>query len=209
MMSSLFAPLVLTLGLTGSFYDESVEPAAVSNDDMVPKLGYTLHLGHEEYPVYAVAGYESMDTTLLGQNLAEVDALSVGLGARKKWDDFSVFLETGVTFIDQSGVYKTQHEVIYTHLVGNHAVEGRNVPIRNGYQGYETTYDLDDGVFFRVGVAYHLTEHLAVTGAYRALYVDEEMTVRDPYVVQRTGGYWREDDRKNLSSVEVGIQWEF
>jgi hypothetical protein len=209
-VSSLLAPLVLSIGLTSSFYDESTEPAAVSNDDLVPKLGYTLRLGYEEWPVYAVASYESMDTTLLGQPLAEVDGLSIGLGARKKVDNFSFFLETGLTIIDHSGTASTQYEVVYTHIVGNHAVEGRTAPILNAYTGYETSYDLDDGMFFRVGVGYHLTDHLSVTAAYRALLVDEEMAVWDhERRYNGNGGYWREDDRKDLSSLEVGVQWEF
>jgi hypothetical protein len=207
-MGNILAPLVLSVGLTGSFYDDTTEPRAVSDDDLVPKIGYAMRLGWEDFPVYGVASFEAMDNTILGQGIGAIDALSLGIGAKKRWEDFSFFLETGVTLIDLAASEVVQDEIVYTHLVGNHNVEGATVPVNP--RDYENSYDLDNGVFFRVGVGYYLTDHLSVTAAYRALYVDEEMAIWDPERrYNGDGGYWREDDRKDLSSIEVGINWEF
>jgi hypothetical protein len=198
----------VSVGVVAGWHSEDVEAAAVGSG---PKLGYSVRAGWDGWPVYAVAGFEALDNSLLGQPLGEMDVLSVGLGVKKKWGDVSAFLEVGQAFIDESTRDNIRQEIVYTHLVGNHWQPGRPIPVTGRVHspyGYDTTYELEDALFFRLGVRYNLTEHLAVTGAYRALYAEEEMTLKDrPF--HDGQGYWREDDRLNLSAIEAGIEWNF
>jgi hypothetical protein len=209
-MSSLLAPIVLTIGLTNNFYGDDTKAEAVSHEDWVPEIAYMISVGHEDWPVYAVAHYETLTPSILGQSMAEVDALSLGLGARKKWDDFSFFAETGVALLDVSNYDVVVNEISYTQLVGNHYVGERRIPgLGDSYHDHSSSYELDDGLFFRVGVGYDLTDHLTVTAAYRALLVDQELQVWDEERRARGGGYWREDTTKDFNSVQVGVQWAF
>jgi hypothetical protein len=209
-MSSLLAPLVLTLGLTSNFYGDDTTAEAVSHEDWVPKVSYVISAGHEDWPVYATAQYETVGDYMLGQNMAEVDILSLGLGARKKWNDFSFFAETGVALLDVTNSDVVVNEISYTQLVGNHAVGERKIPaLGDSYHDHSSSYTLEDGMFFRVGVGYDLTDHLSVTAAYRALVVDQELAVWDTERRARNGGYWREDTTKDFNSVQVGVQWAF
>ena len=167
-------------------------------------------LGHTDLPVYAVAGYDTPRVKMLGQPLAETDMLSLGLGVKRELvSGFTIFTEVGYTWLNldvNREPYDVQREIIYTQLLLNHDVAGRPVP--TGPRGYQTTYEADDAIFWRLGLRYDLYEHVSLTAAYRALYTDTQYSLRSGDW-EDGDGYWREDETYNLSSFEVGVEYRF
>jgi hypothetical protein len=203
-------PLMLEAGVTQSFYDDDSKPARLNDDADAPKNGLVLKAGWGDFPVYGVISYESMSIALVGQTHAKPDIFTFGIGARKQWDKFSVFLETGyadVTANAQRSPYDTVSEVAYTSLVGTHNVYDKPVPVNP--RDYEASYSLDGGPFARLGVGYQLWNHVKLTAAYRWLSVDEEIAIWDTYRRENDLGYWREDGTKELHSVEVSLLYTF
>lgn len=170
---------------------------------------FKANVGWEGFPVYGWGAYEpEVGVKLRGQPLADVDTLSFGIGARKSWDNFFVALETGYSLVDTSVNAEIQQEVVYTHLVARHNVYQRPVPVTvdgpYDTKGYTSSWEADDGPMARLVIGYQLSDHVALTGAYKWLYVDQEMYIRD-INWQPGRGYWREDNQIDLSSVEVGV----
>jgi opacity protein-like surface antigen len=198
-MSSLLAPLVLTLGVGTSLHQgpQVLEDANAS---------FKVTAGVEK--VYLWGTYDTNTSGLLAQPFSNNEVMGFGIGARKSWGDFLGYLETGLYITDLNDNPAIQHEVVYTHLVGRHAVSGRGVPVDNAYKGYTTSYEADDGLFLRVGVQYQLWEHVAVGASYRWLEVDTELTLkREGW--SDGGGYWREDNTLDLSAAEVTLVYTF
>jgi hypothetical protein len=194
-MSSLLTAAAFSVALGQSIY---------TDNDSSTDLNVAIRAGVEN--VYFVAGWEQPKLKVLGQPVADSDMYTFGLGARKRVDLFSFFLEAGVLWTDEEPQSHIVHEVIYTHLVGNHDVHGRTVPVDP--RNYDATYELDDGLFMRVGVGYHFSDNVAVTASYRASQVDTEVTIRDRDWTEGQG-YWREDTTTDLGAFEVAIRWEF
>ena len=167
-------------------------------------------MGHTSVPVYGVVSYDSPRIKMLGQPLAETDIVSVGLGVERELvDGLIVFTEVGYSWLNldvNREPYDVQNEIIYTQLVRNHNVAERPVPTDPSV--YQTTYDADDAIFWRLGLRYYLYEHVSLTAAYRALYVNQEYTLKSSDW-QEGQGYWREDETYNLSSFEVGVDYRF
>lgn len=178
-----------------------------SDNDSHTDWNYQLRFGMEELPVYGTVGYDSPRYKLLGQPLADTDLLSVGLGARKSWGDILGYVETGWTFVDTSVNALVQEEIVYTNLVGRHAVRGVILPVTPG--DYETSWEADDALFLRVGVQYQLMEHLAVGASYRFLQVDTEMKLYDQDNYDRGLGYWREDNTVDFGAAEVNLVFTY
>jgi hypothetical protein len=191
-MTNLFTAAAFSVAIGQSIY--------VDNDSQTD-WNFQLRGGVEN--VYVVAGWEQPKLKVLGQPIADSDAYSIGVGARKQWDDFSVFLETGMVLMDESPNHSVQQEVVYTQLANNHAVTGRDFYWDDN--DYSTSYDVEDGLFLRVGLGYNLTENVAVTASYRASQLDAEMSM-----VSEDGRHeWREDTTVDLGAFEVAVRWEF
>jgi len=167
-------------------------------------------VGHTSLPVYLVGTYDSPRVKMLGQPLAETDIVSVGLGVERELvDGLTVFTEVGYSWLNldvNREPYDVQQEIIYTRLLLNHDVANRPIPV--DFPGYQTSYDADDAIFWRLGLRYDLYEHVSLTAAYRALYVDQEYSIKASDWVEGQG-YWREDETYNLSSFEVGVEYRF
>jgi hypothetical protein len=180
----------------------------------VAEATYKIEVSHEDTPMYLWGGYEAFDSRMLGQPLAETDLFSVGLGSRKDVGDFFVFGEIGWGFISSDVNHEVQQEIIYTELVGRHNVEGRPVPVTllNEYktsEGYESVWELSDGMMWRVGVGYAPTDSLSYTLSYRPFLVEEHIEIYDQDKKANGGGWWQETRSKDLSSFELAIRWSF
>jgi hypothetical protein len=205
--------LMLELGLTQSFYEGEHDPASVSSDDMIPKLGYIARAGWGDFPVYAVLSYESTENSLRGQNVSNPDVLTFGAGTKVELGKFSIFLEAGyadvTTNANNTGGYDVVEEVVYTHLVSRHYVPGRPIPVDTRQGAYESSYELDSGPFARIGVGYQLWPHVRLTGSYRFLKVDSQMAIWDTERRANGNGYWREDGQADFNAFEVSLLWTY
>lgn len=168
-------------------------------------------LAHADVPVYLVGTYDSPRVKMLGQPLAETDIVSLGIGVERELvAGLKVFTEVGYSWLNldvNREPYNVQQEIIYTQLVRNHNVKGRPVPV-DFSEGYQTSYEADDAVFWRVGLGYQLYDSVSLTASYRVLYVDQAYTLKSNDWAEGQG-YWREDETYNLSAFEVGINYTF
>jgi hypothetical protein len=178
---------------------------SVYSDDSGDDFHYTVKLGEKDFPVYLVGGYEQPVIRMTGQRIAETDVWSVGVGARKSFNDFYVFAEAGLAYIEEDTYDTTVHEAAYTDLVGTHAVGGRVIPVDNPYRGYEASYEAKNGPFWELGVGYQLWDHVALTASYRGLVVDQHYAIWDQERRDNGGGWWEETNSLDLSSFKATI----
>ena len=182
--------------------------------------GLQLKVGNDNWPVYGWAGYEGLETRMLGQGVADIEMYTVGIGAEHHWDEFSVFIEGGYAFMDYYGKQNIIDEVVYTHLVTNHNVsETRPVPAADPTRPYgygdqdpkyhpdntRSSYDIEDEFIGRIGVGYQISKHLKMTASYRFLTPRERIMISDTEQVARGGGWWQESYARDLSSWEMGF----
>lgn len=187
--------LILELGLGYATYSE----------DMSPDFKYQLNVGYDN--VYFWSDYEEPDIKFRGQPLATTDIIGVGLGARKKWNHASAFIEFGYGFVDADVKDHVQQEIIYTELVDNHDVEGRNIPFPS--RGYQSSYEIDDALIARIGVGIEVTDQVTVKASWKAMKADQEYAVWDAQKREAGGGYWREDTTYDFSAFEFGIYYTY
>jgi opacity protein-like surface antigen len=180
---------------------------SIYTDESPSEWSFGGQIGHERTPVYLWASYEAPKVKVLGQPMGDTDIFSVGLGASQELvEGLSVFAEGGYSFVDLEANDRVVNEVAYTYLVGRHAVGDRVIPVPCAYGSgcYEDTYEVDNGFVARIGAQWQVTDNVAVRGAYKWAYFDQEITMRRPDWQEGTG-YWREDTTLDLSSFELGV----
>ena len=187
----------LGAGLILSTYQESsTEPT------------FKLEAGYEN--VYLWGSYEVPHIKFLGNPVADTDIYGFGLGFRKEVrPGITLFIEGGYAILDES-VLDTAEEMVYTQIVGNHAVEGRKVPVSGAYSGdYSYSYEIDDAWMGRIGVNLEVMDNVHVTASYRAMKADQEYAIWDEESRAAGRGYWREDDTYDFGAFEVGIFFRY
>ena len=103
------------------------------------------------------------------------------------------------------------HEVAYTHLVGVHAVEGRNVPVSGAYgEGYLSEYEQDDSTFsITLGVGWQLHEHVKVTLSHRFMEVDTYWAIYDQDRRDKNRGWWEESGQQDYGMTSMSILYTY
>lgn len=189
--------LILEAGANYSIYSDEAKPA----------LSYTGRVGWKQ--VYLWGGYEDIQVKMLGQPLGDTTVLAGGLGARHSFTDkFTVYGEVGYGTTDLSVNDHIEGEVVYTKIVGNHRVHGRKVPVSGPFYppyGYESSYEVEGGPVWRIGVTYELLPHVKLNLSYKALKGKEEYAIWDEERRNAGRGYWREDSTHDFSAFEGGI----
>jgi opacity protein-like surface antigen len=184
---------------------------SIYTDESSSEWSFGGQIGHELTPVYLWTSYEGPRVKILGQPMGDTDLFSVGLGASQELSEgLSVFVEGGYSFVDLASNDSVVDEVVYTYLVDRHGSGERRVPVPCAYNPgcYEGSYEVDDGFMARIGAQWQVADHVAIRGAYKWAYFDQEMTMRS-LDWQEGQGYWREDNTLNLSSFELGIWYTF
>jgi len=161
MFEAIIASLMFEIGASADFYDDGIAE------------DYSIHLkvGSKNRPIYLWGSYSDPEVGLLGQRFFTLETAAVGLGAKKDFDDISVFFELGYAFNDpETEKIGIQQEVIYTYLVGRHNVHNRPVPLDldrpYDQTSYQTSYEVEDAFMGRIGIGYQVLDHLKVTAAY-------------------------------------------
>jgi hypothetical protein len=209
-MGPLLAPFVLQLGLT--------TPAVVPSGDHTIKQedpGIAIAVRHQDTPVYAWGSWYRADAQLLGQALAEIQPLSLGLGfGLEVAPRVALFGEAGYSWTRPSADSVIQQEVVFTRLVARHNVhESRPVPVRiNGdydQDSYATTYDLKDAPIYRIGVDWRAADNLHIRAAYRLHSIPAKLEIYDAEWRAAGQGYWEENDTLDASGFEVQLMVTF
>lgn len=163
---------------------------------------YTLRVGG---PLYAWAGYENPDISLMGQSIGDVALISAGLGVRHDFDSpLRLFGEFGYFSSDISTIGPIRDEAVVAKLKHDHGP----IPFRPDH----TVYRIGDGYGGRVGAAY-LWPHAAASVSYRALKLDEGLdacTGDNPgchFPVE--GSHWQNRATLDFSAVEFGLSVRF
>ena len=173
-------------------------------DDSPTEPSFKLEVGYDN--VYLWAGYEAPEIKFYGNPVADTDIYGFGVGFRQKVGAVTLFIEAGYGVVDEDLGNCCSEEMVYTQIVGNHAVEGRTVPLKGAYSGdYNYSYEIDDAWMGRVGVDMEVMEHVHVTASYRAMKADQEYAVWDDDSNYPESGYWREDTPYDFGAFEVGI----
>lgn len=184
---------------------------SIYTNDSKAEWNFRGTLAHVDVPVYLVGTYDSPRVKMLGQPLAETDIVSLGIGVERELvAGLRVFTEVGYSWLNldvNREPYDVQQEIIYTQLVRNHNVKGRPVPVDLS-EGYQTSYEADDAIFWRVGIGYQLYDSVSLTASYRALYSNQEYTLKSNDWADGQS-YWREDETYDLSAFEAGIEYTF
>ena len=204
MFEALLASLMFEVGASVDFYEESLPE------------DYSIHLklGKKDFPVYMWGSYSEPEAGLLGQRFSKLKTSGIGLGAKKDFDDISVFLELGYAINDPETVkIGVQQEVVYTYLVGRHNVYNRPVPLDligpYDQRSYETSHEVDDAFMGRIGIGYQVFDHLKVTGAYKYHTPNTKYQIWDQARRDAGGGWWQESGQTNLNSFEFAILYSF
>ena len=176
-------------------------------DDSSTEPTFKLEVGYDN--VYLWGSYEVPHIKFYGNPVADTDIYGLGVGVRQKFGKFTLFVEAGYAILDET-VLDTAEEMVYTQIVGNHAVEGRTVPLKGAYPGqYNFSYEIDDSWMGRIGVDVLVMEHVHVTASYRAMKADQEYAIWDDDSNYPVSGYWREDATYNFNAFEVGLFFRY
>ena len=199
---SALEPLV-EVGVGVGMYEENID-----SDEPL----WTLRGGVKEFPVYlVVTKQDEVGTRVLGQEVSSTDFTSLGLGVSHEWDQFSVYGELAYVDVDTK-YWPATHEVAYTHLVGRHAVEGRNVPVSGAYtlEDYVSEYEQDDSTYsITVGVGWQVHEHVKVTLSHRFMEVDTYVAIYDQERRDNNRGWWEESDSFDYGMTSMSILYTY
>lgn len=174
----------------------------------------TFQIKAQHGDAYVALQYEAPRIEELGQGLMRPDIYTLSVGYESKIGSVIPFVEVGYSYIDGETKAGVQTEVVYTHLVGNHYVEGTRVPT-NGVpnlgetNGVHTNYKLDSGISGSIGVRFPIDNHWSASASYRFLKVHENWKLWDDQIVSTTGGWWQENTTRDLSGFEVKINYQF
>jgi hypothetical protein len=180
-----------------------------------PEPSLNLKLSHDDLPVYAWASVGKGRLYTLGQRVSQGSSVSLGLGlAQPLTPKLSAFAEAGYRFLDYSHSDTIQQEVAFTYLVDRHHVhESRPIPVTvNGpydQDSYETTFELSDSPLARVGLTWHLTDHLSVDASYRFHRIPLLIEIYDEERRANGGGWWMEKTHIRNNALEMRLNWEF
>jgi hypothetical protein len=214
---------IATLGVlgvlaTGVVHSEGFEGGlgvqqSLYTEESGTELSFGGKIGHSRLPVYLWGSYENPSVKILGQPMGDTEMFSVGIGSsREIAEGLSLFVETGYVFPSISQNVEVVDEVVYTWLVNRHSAGGnRNVPVPCAYNPgcYDASYEIEAGVTAKIGASWKIMKHLSLSAAYKWTYLNQEMILSNEKVLDRTEGYWREDETLNMSAFEVGIWYTF
>lgn len=183
---------------------------------------FKMTITEEDKPYYLWASNESTTTRLLGQPLADTSIWGVGFGYKDYFTEKGYwFGEIGYAYLDHDVSEVIRQEIIYTELVNRHARVNRPVPIGElpdrlltpmgpySQDTYTTVWETKGAVIGAVGLGYSLNKHLDFIINYRPLFVKEHMELRDNDPKVAEGGWWQESRKRDYSTIQVGVKWNF
>lgn len=238
--------LLLTLVLWGCLY------ALDASAELTPEIGGAYHLtaSGDDYSGYrnnkqayvgllyndsyfTRLGYERGRDNFLGQPLGRIDAITVAAGFRVEVAPrLSLEASAGVwvpIWVKQNGLIID--EVTFTHLVNNHANEGRPIPLKQARPGhpypyvgckseaidncYDATVDYHESLYATLGLSYALTDSLSANVSYRYLPARQYMAIgiNDGRIhmlddqANAPGGWWMEDGTRDFSTIQLDLRW--
>ena len=166
--------------------------------------------GIKDFPLYLFYDQETPEVRLLGQDLGYSDVQTIGLGLRyDATQKLSAFAEIGYSDTSTDVLYSTQQEIVATHLIDRHYIEGiRELPFSGPFHepyGYDTEYTLDDGYSTRIGIAYQICRWASFKVSYKCLKMDEYMAVFDSDMREAGLGFWEERSTRDFDAIEFGV----
>lgn len=177
----------------------------------------SVHLEHQigTSPFYPWASVDYGQGYLVGQSVSDLLTVAGGVG-------YQHVLGRGISFKAEAGVayplHRTDHaiqqEVLYTYTVGRHAVDdSRPVPVDTRYpydqESYESEFHIDYGAYARVGLEFEATESIRVYVYYKYFHPKAVLEIWDEEARAAGGGWWQEYRSIDMSTVQLGIGWEF
>lgn len=173
-----------------------------------------LKLHEEELPLYLWSSYTEQENFILGQNTANIEALSFGLGKTFEVSPkFNVFFELGYSSNKADADPVVQQEIAYTYLVDRHNVVNRPIPVTvtrpYDQESYETTYEVDDSIIGKIGVSYDITESFSVGAAYRYNRIETKLELYDAESRAAGKGFWVENFTQDAGAVELQLLYSF
>ena len=176
---------------------------------------YHLKLQKDELPLYLTSSYSAATTTLvLGQDSSKNDITSFGLGLKKEiHEGVNLFTEFALGIVDYTPIQNNVQEVAYTYLVSRHQVEGRPIPVTTNYDydqdSYSASLEIDNGFMVTFGMGFDITDHLTVNTAYRHFEPKGNIAIWDEESRSKGLGYWNENIRVPMNSLQLQILWQF
>jgi hypothetical protein len=176
---------------------------------------YHLKLHRDELPVYLTSSYSSSTSTLvLGQDAAKSNIASFGLGFKKEfYDGVNVFSEVALGMVDYKPNQNNVQEVAYTYLVSRHQVEGRPIPVTVNYDydqdSYSASLEIDNGYMLTFGIGFDVTDYFKVNTAYRHFQPKGNIAIWDEESRSKGLGYWNENIRVPMNSLQLQLLWQF
>jgi opacity protein-like surface antigen len=212
-----YAILLAGIFLLASFNTHALEPMIevgplynfYTGDVDSNVAGVKLNLGVKDRPLYVWSSYEQdLNPTVNGTSMGDVSILGVGLGVRKNWDKFSIFIEGGYGMVDYSPDQNAIDNTAYDYLVANHAAGTRLIPTKCPEpECYVSTNDYDNGWMGRVGAGYDIMDHVRLTAAYRWMEAEHYIAIWDEERYANDKGYWHEPKTQDFGAFELGVMF--
>lgn len=192
--------------------------------DLILGLGYMIYAEMQGEPsfqikaqhdnAYVAVQYESPRLEERGQGMMRARMYTLSVGYEAPMDPVVPFIEVGYTYVDGETKAGVQTEMVYTHLVANHHVEGTTIPVNavpnlGETNGVHTDYNVDSGVSGRVGVRLPIGDHWSASASYRFLKVDENWKLWDDDVVAQCDCWWQENTTRDLSAFNMTVEYKF
>ena len=151
---------------------------------------------------------------LVGQSVSDIGTLAGGLGYKHSLSERVNFrAEGGIAYPIHRSNHDIQQEVVYTYLVGRHESTYRPIPVYPtgpyDQSSYETNWHIDYGAYLRVGLEFEATEHLRVRLYYKYFQPKGTLEIWDAESRANGGGWWQEYRTIDMSTIQLGIGWEF
>jgi len=176
---------------------------------------YHLKLQTEELPIYLASSYSpSTSTLVLGQDSSKNNITSFGIGFKKEfYEGINIFTELALGIVDSNPNQNNVQEVAYTYLVSRHQVDGRPIPVNISYDydqsSYKASLEIDNSYMFTFGIGFDVTDYLKVNTAYRHFQPKGNIAIWDEEYRAMGLGYWNENIRVPMNSLQLQILWEF
>ena len=151
---------------------------------------------------------------LLGQSVSDFATVAGGVGYTHGLSDRINFrAEAGIAYPIHRSNQDIQQEVVYTYLVGRHESEFRPLPVypEGPYDqdSYETTWHVDYGAYLRLGFSMAVTDAISVEVHYKFFQPKGTLEIWDEETRAAGGGWWQEYRTIDMSTIQLGIGWEF
>lgn len=155
------------------------------------------------------ASYGAHDQVIVTQSAGDLSIIGAGIGYETDISNrVTLYMDAGLASIDASYSDRIIREATWFSFQPTFGRAHWQPDDNYLNPDIITESDFEHGALVRLGGQFEITERLSLDVSYRFLHADQYMAIKNPTLAAEAG-WWEGTFDRNLSSLNVGFNWEF